>query len=177
MLAESYMLEVSGLSDEAVINCKADVETGYILQAAIDLMVNGLGYDKSKVTSYLDDLGLNTAVADSVISYVEEYPGMLLPYGVGLASYLQLKSDTEKKLGNDFDVVKFNEVIVKYGDRSLTSVENDINTYLLNGDKIDSISDSSDPVGESHDRNFIVGGFVAVVGLVGLLLLIRKKKR
>lgn len=84
MFAEGQALHVSGLSEYASEYQKINIELNYVLSAAVDLGVNGLGWSTKDVSKYLDNLDLNSSIAKDLYDFATLQPGTILPYGVGL---------------------------------------------------------------------------------------------
>ena len=134
MYSEMYGWEESGLSEGAIEMHKIFTALGYAEDAAVDLGVNGLGWDVDDVAEYLDSIGLNPSQADMLYEFVLKFPGILLPYGVGLARFATMREIAEETLGNSFDLKKFHEVMLTNGDRPFEMVTRDFNAYLNGGD-------------------------------------------
>jgi len=130
MISEMEALAYTDLSEKAQKNYGLVTGISYVMDAAVDLGVNGLGWEKSDVAQYLDGLGLNSSIAGDLYEFVTSDPGTILPYGVGLAKYTQMKEDAMKTLGDDFDLKEYNEVLLTYGDRPFAVVEQDIENWI-----------------------------------------------
>ena len=76
-------------------------------------------------------MGLNPAIAPDQYDFLISRPGMLLPYGYGLATMMRLRGKASTALGDDFDAKEFNEVLLTYGDRPFSIVEDDVDAYIL----------------------------------------------
>ena len=57
-------------------------------------------------------------------------PGLIVPYGVGLVYYDNLRDKAEDKLKDKFNVVDFHQVILKNSDRPLSILESDVDKYI-----------------------------------------------
>ena len=134
MFAEGQALHVSGLSEYASEYQKINIELNYVLSAAVDLGVNGLGWSTKDVSKYLDRLDLNSSIAKDLYDFATLQPGTILPYGVGVAMFELLENKAKNALGNDFDQKAFNEVLLNDGNRPFEVVEDDVNAYCgING--------------------------------------------
>lgn len=130
MYAELDAIDNSGLSKEAIRSLKDNTVLNYLLDSIVDLAVNGLGWTKSDVEDYLDEIGLNNSIAQDLVDFVEENPGMILPYGVGLVQYLSIQENAQEELGSKFNLKEFNTVLLTYGDRPFDVVEKDVNKWI-----------------------------------------------
>jgi hypothetical protein len=63
MYSENEMWKYSGISSEAASYNALNTGFEYVLEAATDIMVNGLGYTESQVKKYYSNLGLATTSA------------------------------------------------------------------------------------------------------------------
>ncbi|MCR5795702.1 MAG: DUF885 domain-containing protein [Solobacterium sp.] len=134
MYAESNALKDSGIGEDIAKFYALNIGISYVLDAAVDLGVNGLGWTVDDVRKYLKGNSLNEEIAPELYDFVTDNPGQILPYGVGLAQFARLREDAEAELGDKFDVVEFNEVLLTYGDRTFNAVEQDLKDYYKYGE-------------------------------------------
>lgn len=184
MFAEGQALHVSGLSEYASEYQKINIELNYVLSAAVDLGVNGLGWSTKDVSKYLDNLDLNSSIAKDLYDFATLQPGTILPYGVGVAMFELLENKAKNALGNDFDQKAFNEVLLNDGNRPFEVVEDDVNVYcgIDGNDENNIISHRSNnketPVKE--DVNWLVYGVcgcgIIVIGALGVILYVKSRK-
>lgn len=191
MYAENEMWKYSGLSGDAVNANQLNTGFEYVLEAATDLMVNGLGYSDTKVKNYYTQLGLQTSMVSQVIAYIEKYPNMLVPYGIGLAYFTELREEAEDALGSSFDAKEYNTVLLNNGSRNFNLVAADSHQYILskNGtvpeDSILSETEEEDdemidtkPAAETKEQPnwYIFGGIGAGLAAVGIIAFIAGRK-
>lgn len=184
MFAEGQALHVSGLSEYASEYQKINIELNYVLSAAVDLGVNGLGWSTKDVSKYLDNLDLNSSITKDLYDFATLQPGTILPYGVGVAMFELLENKAKNALGNDFDQKAFNEVLLNDGNRPFEVVEDDVNVYcgIDGNDENNIISHRSNnketPVKE--DVNWLVYGVcgcgIIVIGALGVILYVKSRK-
>lgn len=184
MFAEGQALHVSGLSEYASEYQKINIELNYVLSAAVDLGVNGLGWSTKDVSKYLDNLDLNSSIAKDLYDFATLQPGTILPYGVGVAMFELLENKAKNALGNDFDQKAFNEVLLNDGNRPFEVVEDDVNAYCdIDGDDENNIishrsNNKETPVKE--DVNWLVYGVcgcgIIVIGALGVILYVKSRK-
>lgn len=184
MFAEGQALHVSGLSEYASEYQKINIELNYVLSAAVDLGVNGLGWSTKDVSKYLDSLDLNSSIAKDLYDFATLQPGTILPYGVGVAMFELLENKAKNALGNDFDQKAFNGVLLNDGNRPFEVVEDDVNAYcgIDGNDENNIISHRSNnketPVKE--DVNWLVYGVcgcgIIVIGALGVILYVKSRK-
>lgn len=184
MFAEGQALHVSGLSEYASEYQKINIELNYVLSAAVDLGVNGLGWSTKDVSKYLDNLDLNSSIAKDLYDFATLQPGTILPYGVGVAMFELLENKAKNALENDFDQKAFNEVLLNDGNRPFEVVEDDVNAYCgIDGDDENNIishrsNNKETPVKE--DVNWLVYGVcgcgIIVIGALGVILYVKSRK-
>lgn len=184
MFAEGQALHVSGLSEYASEYQKINIELNYVLSAAVDLGVNGLGWSTKDVSKYLDRLDLNGSIAKDLYDFATLRPGTILPYGVGVAMFELLENKAKNALGNDFDQKAFNEVLLNDGNRPFEVVEDDVNAYcgIDENDENNIISHRSNnketPV--KDDVNWLLYGAcgcgIIVIGAMGVILYVKSRK-
>lgn len=184
MFAEGQALHVSGLSEYASEYQKINIELNYVLSAAVDLGVNGLGWSTKDVSKYLDRLDLNGSIAKDLYDFATLQPGTILPYGVGIAMFELLENKAKNALGNDFDQKTFNEVLLNDGNRPFEVVEDDVNAYcgIDENDENNIISHRSNnketPV--KDDVNWLLYGAcgcgIIVIGAMGVILYVKSRK-
>lgn len=190
MYASSQALSVSNLNAYSSEYQKLNNEINYVLDAAVDLGVNGLGWSTSDISDYLNNLGLSGDSAKTLYDYVTEYPGVLLSYGVGVAMFELLQDKAENALGDDFDQKEFNTVILNDGPRIFELVEEDVNAYcgIENTDENNifkhvSYSEKVDLSSQSNtDKtvNWILYGTIGVgimaIGAISIIMIIKSRK-
>lgn len=190
MYASSQALSVSNLNTYSSEYQKLNNEINYVLDAAVDLGVNGLGWSTSDISDYLNNLGLSGDSAKSLYDYVTEYPGVLLSYGVGVAMFELLQDKAENALGDDFDQKEFNTVLLNDGPRTFELVEEDVNAYcgIENTDENNifkhvSYSEKVDSSSQSNTNktvNWILYGTIGVgimaIGAISIIMIIKSRK-
>lgn len=184
MFAEGQALHVSGLSEYASEYQKINIELNYVLSAAVDLGVNGLGWSTKDVSKYLDRLDLNGSIAKDLYDFATLQPGTILPYGVGIAMFELLENKAKNALGNDFDQKAFNEVLLNDGNRPFEVVEDDVNAYcgIDENDENNIISHRSNNKETSvkEDVNWLLYGAcgcgIIVIGAMGVILYVKSRK-
>lgn len=184
MFAEGQALHVSGLSEYASEYQKINIELNYVLSAAVDLGVNGLGWSTKDVSKYLDRLDLNSSIAKDLYDFATLQSGTILPYGVGVAMFELLENKAKNALGNDFDQKAFNEVLLNDGNRPFEVVEDDVNAYCgINGNDENNIishrfNNKETPV--KKDVNWLLYGAcgcgIIVIGAMGVILYVKSRK-
>lgn len=130
MYVEVNQYAKSSLSQGVAQMHAIETTLGYVMDAAADLAVNGLGYTEEDLAEWMDDLGLNSDNADSLYDFALSAPGQILPYGFGMAKFLTLKAQAQQALGSSFDIKAFHEVLLTGGDRPFEMVTQDVENWI-----------------------------------------------
>lgn len=105
-----------------------DIEYGYIMQAIVDLGVNYNGWGTKEIS---DLLGItDEAVLQELYEGVVSEPGQITPYGLGLMLFKTYENEAKEALGDKFNQIDFNKVILDGGNRAFEFVKEDVNTYV-----------------------------------------------
>ncbi|MBQ9328506.1 MAG: DUF885 family protein [Solobacterium sp.] len=127
---EKIMLDRSELSWYDAEYYAMDTFLGYTLNAAADVAVNGLGYDIEQLEQWLDSAGFNSEIAPDLYQGVIGMPGMILPYGYGIAKFWEYRERVETALGDQFDEEEFHLQLLTNGPRPFEVVEADLEAYV-----------------------------------------------
>ncbi len=184
MYSENEMWKYSGLSSEAADYNAMNTGFQYVLDAVTDIMVNGLGYSQAKVAKYYEQLGLSSSSVSQIIAYVEKYPNMLVPYGVGLAYFMELREEAEDALGSSFDATEYNTVLLNNGSRNFGLVTSDVEAYIQskNGTVPEDSQLEETTEDEAQDSTgqqanwYLFGGIGAGLAALGIIALIAGRK-
>lgn len=177
MYAEKLALQQSTMNEYSAEYYALYNELNYVVDAAIDLGVNGLGWGTSEVSEYLDNLYLNSEMAKDLYDFVTDQPGTILPYGVGVAMFETLEDKARNALGDEFNQKEFNQVLLDGGDRPFGVVEEDVNAYLNidNNNENKIVNDEVDTNKQTKNKevNYLlyvgVGSCIALIGILALI--------
>lgn len=177
MYAEKLALQQSTMNEYSAEYYALYNELNYVVDAAVDLGVNGLGWGTSEVSEYLDNLYLNSEMAKDLYDFVTDQPGTILPYGVGVAMFETLEDKARNALGDEFNQKEFNQVLLDGGDRPFGVVEEDVNAYLNidNNNENKIVNDEVDTNKQTKNKevNYLlyvgVGSCIALIGILALI--------
>ena len=127
---ERTMLLRSGLDKTSAEYLYLSEILSFMIYAASDIAVNGLGYDQEELSEYIENVGFDPAYAEELYELSVEMPGSYIPYGYGAARFLEFRERAEQALGDDFDEEEFHEVLLTYGPRPFELVEEDLEAYV-----------------------------------------------
>ncbi|MBQ7993084.1 MAG: DUF885 family protein [Solobacterium sp.] len=181
MYAEDEAWSYSGLNEYAAEFDRINTSMGYAMNAAADIAVNGLGWSESRLGTWLNGIGLNAEIAPDLYDFVMDTPGVIIPYGAGLAQFMLIRDDAKSALQSQFDLTAFNEVLLTYGDRPFELVEKDVQAWIETFDPSQSVPVVPDVTPAPSRRMnplLYAGGFAAAVILIiiGAILIRRSRK-
>lgn len=127
---EKIMLERSGLDMTSADYLFFNDILAYIIYSGADIAVNGLGYDVDELAEWMDSVGFSGDYAEEIFELSVEMPGSYIPYGYGVSKFFEFRERAEQALGEDFDEEEFHEVLLKYGPRPFSLVEEDLSAYV-----------------------------------------------
>lgn len=128
MRAEMFAIDWLDFEQEGSnVFYKFDIQFGYVMQSIIDLQVNYNGWTVEDIDNYT---GLGTSTSQSIYDSVVSEPGQILSYGIGLMLFETYEAEAKKALGDKFNEVEFNKVILDNGYRSFEQLKEDIDQYV-----------------------------------------------
>lgn len=180
MYAEDDAWSYSTMNKYAKEFNRINTSLGYAMNAAADIGVNGLGWNAQKLGEYLEDIGMNSMLAESLFEFVMDTPGVIIPYGAGLAQFMTIRKNAEDRLASQFDATEFNRVLLTYGDRPFELVEKDVNAWIDTFDPSQSVpveKEDEFPMRPISPLPFIGGFLLAIAAVAAGIILIRKGRR
>ena len=94
---------------------RCNLEYSYCISSLIDLYVNGKGYTKEEVCTFISSLGMDEETAHSLYEYAIEEPGTYLQYYIGYLEILDIRENAEKAAGTNFNKKSFHESFLSLG--------------------------------------------------------------
>ncbi len=86
------------------------------IYSLIDIGIHYRGWDSARTAAFLKAFGITNASAVSEIyQYIVETPGNYLKYYWGYLNFLDLKTASQKKLGDDFNLKEFHRRLLEIG--------------------------------------------------------------
>lgn len=86
------------------------------LYSLMDIGIHFRGWDMTRTAAFLKGFGItDKAVVQEIFQYIVETPGNYLKYYWGYLNFLDLKSEYEKKMGEEFDIRKFHQKLLEAG--------------------------------------------------------------
>lgn len=101
------------------------------IYALLDTGIHYRGWNQERTRQFLNAFGIQSEhVVKDIYQYIVETPANYLKYCWGYLNFLDLRSAQEEKLGDDFDLKKFHEKILKIGPVPFPILEKYINMEL-----------------------------------------------
>lgn len=102
----------------------------HILYSIIDLGVNYFGWNVKTLARKLDNLMLDSSMAQDLYDTVVAMPGVFVRYGVGFVSHLNLRKKAMDELGDKFDFVAYDRAIIENGPLPFAILEGVVEDYI-----------------------------------------------
>ncbi|MEM9102603.1 MAG: DUF885 domain-containing protein [Pseudomonadota bacterium] len=136
-LYAEYLAWEMGFQDNPMDNLgRLQAELFRAVRLVVDTGIHYKRWTREEAIKYMRN---NTGMAESdVISEIERYivmPGQACSYKIGMSKILALREMAKQKLGNQFDIRDFHDVILKNGAMPLAVLEKVVNDYVENGVK------------------------------------------
>lgn len=90
----------------------------------VDTGMNALGWSRERAMAYMrENLTLTPAqIASETLRYSTDIPGQALAYKTGELTMLQIRADTERRLGAKFDFRRFHSWVIDSGSMTLDTL-------------------------------------------------------
>ena len=185
MYAEDDAWNYSTLNEAAKEMMRIDTSMSYVMNAAADIGVNGLGWDVDQLSRWLENAGFSGSIASDLYDFVMDTPGVIIPYGAGLAQFMTIRDNAMYRLGSQFDMTEFNRILLTYGDRPFELVEKDVEAWIGTFDPsavtpaTPAPIDNPDPVPSKGISPWIYAGGIgiALIAVIAGIILVRKGRR
>lgn len=131
-LAAYDALEMLDISNEYKGIARIDSITfnSHILYSIIDLGVNYFGWNVKTLANKLDNLMLDSSMAQDLYDTVVAMPGVFVRYGVGFVNHINLRKKAMDELGDKFDFVAYDKAIIENGPLPFAILEGVVENYI-----------------------------------------------
>ena len=102
----------------------------HILYSIIDLGVNYFGWNVKTLAKKLDNLMLDSSMAQDLYDTVVAMRGVFVRYGVGFVNHINLRKKAMDELGDKFDYVAYDKAIVENGPLPFAILEGVVEDYI-----------------------------------------------
>lgn len=126
-----------GIDDEyAALSLFLEKNYYFLTYSIIDIGVNYYGWDIQDIIDYFDDNSMifmfDEESAAGIRSFLISMPGVYTSYGIGFANLMTLRLQTMEALGDRFDLVEYNDTILKNGPQPYVILKQAVNRYIEN---------------------------------------------
>ena len=116
----AYGYAAAFLEDEAAVDVARlawlNRSVNLCLFSLLDIGIHYHGWDLGETTQFLRTFGITELSAvGEIFQYIVETPANYLKYYLGYLNFLDLRTACQKRLGEDFDMVKFHESVLAIG--------------------------------------------------------------
>jgi len=131
MQAELDAFDYVGFENEGTADLLAfDVYFSYVIQALCDIGVNYYGWNEEELADWLSDyVGSPASTASSIYEFCVNNPGTIMPYGLGLAQFVAIRSEAKNTMGDDFDIVAYNDKVLSNGEMPFVILKGAVKEY------------------------------------------------
>ena len=116
----AYGYAAAFLEDEAAVDVARlawlNRSVNLCLFSLLDIGIHYHGWDLGETTQFLRTFGITELSAvGEIFQYIVETPANYLKYYLGYLNFLDLRTACQKRLGENFDMVKFHESVLTIG--------------------------------------------------------------
>lgn len=104
--------------------------SSFLLETRIDVGIHYQGWKISDVKSYLDNLGYNGEAAQEIYRLIIEQPTVYAAYGYGKYYFVHLHDKAQKILGEHYNEIEFNAMLLSNGWTSLDLLQQTYDRYM-----------------------------------------------
>jgi uncharacterized protein (DUF885 family) len=101
------------------------------VRLVVDTGIHAKRWSREEAIDYmLENTGMAATDVESEIERYIVIPGQATAYKVGMMELLRLRDEAQRKLGDDFDIREFHDVVLMNGDLPLVAVRQQIMKYI-----------------------------------------------
>ena len=113
---ESLICELSGKTWDGAKVYWLDRSLNLCIASLLDIGIHGEGWNIDKTLSFLADIGItDPLVGKELYQYIVENPWNYLRYYLGCLSFLDLRAECRRDLGEQFDLTEFHQAVLDTG--------------------------------------------------------------
>ena len=128
---ESLICELAGQTWDGAKAFWLDRSLNLCVASLLDIGIHGEGWDMDKASGFLTDLGItDPLVIKELYQYIVENPGNYLRYYLGCLSFLDLRAQCKKELGDNFSLTEFHQAVLDAGPCPFSILENWVRSRL-----------------------------------------------
>lgn len=108
------------------------------MASLLDIGIHGDGWDREKTCRFLADFGItDRTAAEDLYQYIVENPGNYLRYYLGCLSFLDLRSECRRDLGESFALTAFHKAVLDCGPCPFSLLRTEVRNRLGLPDQTD----------------------------------------
>ncbi|MCF0116021.1 MAG: DUF885 family protein, partial [Erysipelotrichaceae bacterium] len=135
MHAELYSLNWLDYSYEGTNKVMGyqDISLNYAVGALLDIAIHYKGWTPEAIAELMSVLyhqEITVEQIQAMYDYTAYRPGLIIPYGFGLAQMETMKHEAQVALGDNYSDIEFNGIILNYGPRRYETVRKDVANYI-----------------------------------------------
>ncbi|MEJ2275452.1 MAG: DUF885 domain-containing protein, partial [Woeseiaceae bacterium] len=101
------------------------------VRLVVDTGIHAKRWSREEAIDYmLENTGMAATDVESEIERYIVIPGQATAYKVGMMELLRLRDEAQRKLGDDFDIREFHDVVLMNGDLPLVAVRQQVMKYI-----------------------------------------------
>ncbi len=104
--------------------------SGFLFETRTDAGIHFQNWDATNVAAYMDQLGYNSSQAQEIYNLLIETPASYASYGYGKYFFVSLHNEAKQILGNAYDEIEFNAMLLSKGWTSLGELKNTYDSYM-----------------------------------------------
>ena len=137
VMAQYDAIKIAGIDNELAQDALFFYTTDYFMMySIIDMGVNYFGWSVDDIIKFFGDddpYGIYSFTEDNAEYYYDlfiEMAGIYSCYGLGFSKYMSLRNNAKQQLGGKFDLVEFNDYVLKNGTIPFNILEGCIDEYI-----------------------------------------------
>ena len=97
----------------------------------VDTGIHAFGWSRDRAVNFMtDNTALSIHEVNTEIDRYISWPGQAISYKIGELKIRELRQKAQEKLGGQFDIREFHEIILEKGTVTLGILEDRINKYI-----------------------------------------------
>ena len=127
---EHYSYQWSGIDENVADILVIDDKFGFALYSRVDIGVNYEGWDTKDIEEYILNYLGDGSFAGELYELFTNDPGIYLQYYIGELEILELISNAEKALDDEFDMKDFHKFLLEVGPTYYDIIEDRMNDWI-----------------------------------------------
>lgn len=126
-----------GVGNSIVSDCLfLEMNDYFLVYSIIDIGVNYYGWSANDIVDFFDEnsnlYSFNLDSANDYRNFLIEMPGVYTRYGIGFVKFMNLRDYAAKSLDSKFDLIEYNDAILKNGPLPFNILKKAVDEYINN---------------------------------------------